>query len=149
VLSGDATWLRLAGRLGLQGRLSFPLPRELAVGSGTARWWRPVLALGLHLPITEEPWVLAMDAGPALGLLLVSGSGFDHNHTDQALSWGASGGLRFAHQRGRVAYWAELRAWLWPRAQSIREDVRGSAPRLTALPRIEGHLGLGFSLGIF
>jgi hypothetical protein len=149
VLSGDVTWLRLAGRFGLRGTLSFPLPREMAVGSGRSRWWRPVLALGLHLPITEGTWALATDAGPALGLLIVSGSGFDHNHVDQALSWGASAGLRLAHQRGRAAYWAELRAWLWPGTQNVREDVRGSAPRLTALPLIEGHLGLGVSFAVF
>ncbi len=149
-LSGEAAWLRLAGRFGLSAGLWFPLPREMSVGQGTARWWRPVLALALRVPLTQGSWILDGGVGPAFGLLVVAGSGFDQNHTDVASSWGATAGLRLAHRsRSKWAYWAELRGLLWPAAQNIRNDVSGSAPRLAALPRIEAQLGLGFSFAIF
>jgi hypothetical protein len=150
VLSGEAAWLRLAGRFGLLAELSFPLPREMSVGQGTARWWRPVLALALRAPLTQGTWIFDGGVGPACGLLVVAGSGFDQNHTDVAVSWGATAGLRLAHRsRSRWAYWAELRMLLWPAAQNIRNDVTGSASRLAALPRIEAQLGLGLSFGVF
>ena len=149
VLSGETAWTRLAGRFGLAAGLSLPLPREMDVGSGTARWWRPVLALALRVPLTQGTWILEAGAGPALGVLLVVGSGFPYNHTDAAVSWGATAGLRLAHRsRSKWTYWAELRTLLWPAAQHIRSDVPGSAPRLAALPRVEGQLGLGFSFGL-
>ena len=149
-VAGEAEWLRLAGRFGLLAGLSVPLPRELGVGQGTARWWRPVLALALRVPLTQGSWILDGGVGPAFGLLVVAGSGFDQNHTDVAASWGATAGLRLAHRRrSKWAYWAELRGLLWPAAQNIRNDVSGSAPRLAALPRIEAQLGLGFSLAVF
>lgn len=147
-LSGEAAWTRLAGRFGLAAGLSLPLPREMGVGSGTARWWRPVLALALRAPLTEGAWILDGGIGPAFGLLVVAGSGFHPNNTDVAASWGATAGLRLAHRSGsKWAYWAEMCALLWPAAQNIRSDVAGSAPRLAALPRIEVQLGLGFSFG--
>ena len=150
ILAGEAAWLRLVGRFGLQAGLSLPLPREMALGPGKSRWWRPVLTLGLQVPLREGPWVVAMNAGPAMGLLLVAGAGFDQDHTDVTLSWGASAGLQLARRRGRAgAYWAELRGLLWPGAQNIRDDVVGATPRLAALPRVEGHLGLGFSFALF
>ena len=150
VLSGEATWLRLLGRFGLQAGLSLPLPREMAVGQGSSTWWRPVLALQLRVPLAESTWALEAGAGPALGLLLVAGNGFDQNNKDMAISWGAMGGLRLAHRSGRAgAIWAELRALAWPGAQHIRAEVTGADPRLAALPRLEGHLGLGFTFAAF
>jgi hypothetical protein len=149
VLSGEGEWTRLVGRFGLAAGLSLPLPREMGVGAGTARWWRPVLALALRAPLTQGAWILDGGIGPAFGLLVVAGSGFHPNNTDVAASWGATAGLRLAHRsRSKWAYWAELCALLWPAAQNIRSDVAGSAPRLAALPRIEGQLGLGFSFGL-
>ena len=150
ILSGETAWLRLAGRFGLLVGLSLPLPREMSVGRGSARWWRPVLALALRAPLTQGTWILDGGIGPALGLLVVAGNGFDQNHTDLAVSWGAVAGVRLAHRsRGKWAYWAELRGLLWPAAQNIRDDVPGSAPHLAALPRIEAQLGLGSSFAVF
>jgi hypothetical protein len=149
VLSGEAAWTRLAGRFGLAAGLSAPLPRKMDVGSGSARWWRPVLALEMRVPLTQGAWILEGGLGPAFGLLVVAGSGFRPDNTDVAVSWGATAGVRLAHRsRGKWAYWAELRTLLWPAAQNIRSDVEGSkTPILAALPRIEGQLGLGFSFG--
>jgi hypothetical protein len=150
VLSGEAAWTRLAGRFGLAAGLSLPLPREMDVGSGTARWWRPVLALALRAPLTEGAWILDGGIGLAFGLLVVAGSGFYYDHTDVAASWGATAGLRLAHRsRSKWVYWAELRTLLWPAAQNIRSDAAdGKTLNLAALPRIEGQLGLGFSFGL-
>ena len=149
VLSAEAAWKRLAGRFGLATNLSLPLPRETNVGQGKARWWRPVLALALRAPLTQGAWILDAAVGPVLGLLVVAGSGFDQNRTDLAVSWGATAGLRLAHRsRSKWAYWAELRTFLWPATQHIRNEVQGSAPKLADLPRIEVQLGLGCSFGI-
>ncbi len=149
-LSGEAAWLRLAGRFGLAAGLVLPLPREMSVGPGTARWWRPVLALALRAPLTQGTWILDGGVGPAFGLLVVAGSGFDQNDTNLAASWGATAGVRLAHRSAsKWAYWAELHTLIWPAAQNIRNDVAGSAPHLAALPRIEAQLGLGFSFAAF
>jgi hypothetical protein len=146
LLSGEAVWPRLAGWLGFRAGLSFPLPRTMAVGQGRSRWWRPVLDLGVILPLHEGTWNLTASAGPALGLLVVAGKDFDRNQSDVVLSWGALVGIRLGYARARgSSVWAELRGLLWPGVQSIRNDVMGTAPRESALPRVEGHLGLGFS----
>jgi hypothetical protein len=122
----------------------------MGVGQGTARWWRPVLALAVRAPLTQGAWVVDGGIGPAFGLLVVAGSGYHPDNTDVAVSWGATAGLRLAHRSSKWAYWAELRTVLWPAAQNIRSDVEGSnTPKLAALPRIEAQLGLGFSFGLF
>jgi hypothetical protein len=149
VLSPEAAWLRLVGRVGLWAGLWLPSPRKMTVDPGTARWWRPVLALGLRVPFTEGTWIAEGGIGPAFGLLVVSGSGFTQDHTDWAPSFGATVGFRLARlSRGR-AYWAELRGLLWPAVQNIRSDVSGSVSHYEAVPRIEGQLGLGFSFSVF
>lgn len=150
LFSADAAWLRLAGRMGLRAGFAFPLPRTLTVGQGQSRWWRPVLDVGVILPLHEGTWGVQASAGPALGLLVVAGKGFDRNRTDVVLSWGALAGLRLAYTRasGSTA-WLELRGLLWPGAQGIRNEVLGTSPRDSALPRWEGHLGLGFSFAAF
>jgi hypothetical protein len=149
MLATEAVWLRLAGRLGVRAGISIPLPRTMTVGPGTSRWWRPVLDVGLALPISQGTWNFAASAGPALGLLVVAGQGFDKNHSEVVPSWGALAGLRLSYRRASGgAAWAELRGLLWPGAQSIRNDVVGSAPRESTLPRFEGHLGLGFSFAV-
>jgi len=149
VLSGETAWTRLVGRFGLAAGLSAPLPRKTDVGSGSARWWRPVLALEMRVPLTQGAWILEGGLGPALGLLVVAGNGFHPNNTDVAVSWGATAGVRLAHRsRSKWAYWAELRALVWPAAQNIRSDAAdGKTLNLAPLPRIEGQLGLGFSFG--
>jgi hypothetical protein len=150
VLSGEAAWLRLVGRFGVLVGLWLPLPRDMSVGQGSASWWRPVLALALRAPLTQGTWILDGGVGPALGLLVVTGNGFDQNHTDVAVSWGVTAGVRLAHRStSKWAYWAELRGLLWPAAQNIRDQVAGAAPHLAALPRIEAQLGLGFSFAVF
>jgi hypothetical protein len=150
LLSGEAVWPRMAGWLGLRAGLSFPLPRTMAVGQGRSRWWRPVLDLGVILPLHEGTWNLTTSAGPALGLLVVSGKDFDRNHNDVVLSWGALLGLRLGYARASGStVWVELRGLLWPWAQSIRNEVTGTTPRESALPRVEGHLGLGWSFAAF
>ena len=147
-LFGEAAWARVVSRFGLAATLSAPLPRELGLGPGTALWWRPAVALTLCAPLTQGAWILDGGVGPVFGLLLVAGRGFNSNHTDVAVSWGATAAVRLAHRRGHAgAYWAELRTLVWPATQNIRNDVAGATPRLAALPRIEGQLGLGFSFG--
>lgn len=150
LLAPEAAWLRLLGQMGLRAGLSFPLPRTMTVGYGSSRWWRPGLDVGMVLSLNQGPWNLWASAGPVLGLLVVTGKGFDENHTDVVLSWGALAGLRLSRTRpGGGAVWAELRGLLWPWAQSIRNEVMGSPWRESALPRLEGHLGLGFSYAVF
>jgi hypothetical protein len=149
LLSVEAVWRNLAGRFGLATGLSLPLPRETSVGQGKARWWRPVLALILRAPLIQGAWILDAGVGPVFGLLVVAGSGFDQNRTDVAASWGATAGLRLAHRnRSKWVYWTELRTFLWPAAQNIRNDVQGSEAKLAALPGIEVHLGLGCSFDV-
>jgi hypothetical protein len=146
-LAGEASFERLVGNLGLAVALSGALAREVSVGQGTARWWRPALAADVRLPILTHGWNLEASLGPVIGMVVLHGRGHDRNSNDVARSWAVGAGLRSSRTWGRTRLWIELKTRLWPETQRIRNEVQDAPlPRTQRLPPWEGTLGLGFSL---
>lgn len=138
---------RVVGSLGLAAATSAALARDVTVGQGTARWWRPALQAALRLPLLDDDWNLEASLGPILGLIVLQGRGYDQNRKDVVSSWGAGAGLRSARTWGRAQLWFELSGRFWPERQRIRNEVQDTkTTRTEELPRWEGYFGLGFSL---
>jgi hypothetical protein len=135
------------GPLGLAVATSAALARDVTVGQGTARWWRPALQAALRLPFTAGEWNLEASVGPLIGLVVLHGRGYDENSKDVVTSWGAGAGLRSQRTWERCRLWVELGGRLWPETQRIRSEVQDvKTTRTRDLPRWEMYLGLGFSL---
>lgn len=148
-LTGEVGLDHVVGDLGLAVALSAALARDVRVGQGTARWWRPALELDLRLPVLTGAWNIEASLGPIIGLLVVKGYGYDQSSNDVVVSWGAGAGLRSFWTWGPARLWIDLRGRLWPEAQKIRNEIQEPPVTRTAeLPQWEGFLGLGFSLAI-
>lgn len=132
---------------GLLFETSLVLPRQLSVGQGTARYWRPTFALEVSAAMLRKPWGLRVLVGPALGVLAVSGSGYDHNLSDTTVTWGVDFGLVLTHAWDEHEAWLSLGAIVWPQGRKIR-TWSGLANRDAALPDWEGRLSAGFSWGV-
>jgi hypothetical protein len=131
----------LIGNLGLALEASVGLYRDLAVGTGTARYWRPTFGLRATADMYRGRWVLRAMAGPALGVLAVSGSGYDKNSSGTAVMWGVDFGLLLARAWQKREGWISLGAAAWPQGRSIRSKPDGQA----SLPEWEARLCAGIS----
>jgi hypothetical protein len=146
-LKGEVGIEHLVGDLGLAVALSAALARDVSVGQGTARWWRPALEVDLRLPVLPGTWDLEASLGPVIGMVVLHGRGYDQNSKDVVSCLGVGAGLRSSRAWGHTRLWVELGARLWPETQRIRNDVQDAPrPRTKELPQWEGYLGLGFSL---
>ncbi len=137
----DAGMPELIGNLGLALQASVGLYRDVAVGPGTARYWRPTLVLRATAELLRGRWVLRAVAGPALGILLVSGSGYERNSSDAAVMWGVDFGLVLARAWQRSEGWISLGAVAWPQGRNIRSKPEGQA----SLPDWEARLAAGIA----
>jgi hypothetical protein len=140
-LAVDVGMPALIGNLGLALHASVGLYRDLAVGAGTARYWRPTFVLRATAELLRGRWILRAVAGPALGVLAVSGSGYDRNSSDTTVMWGVDFGLVLARAWEKREAWISLGAMAWPQGRSIRSKPDGQA----SLPEWEARLALGFS----
>ncbi len=133
---------------GLLFDASLGLSRSLTVGQGTARYYRPTIALKASAAALRKVWRLRVVVGPALGVLRVNGSGYDENLSDTTVMWGVDFGLVLARAWGRNEAWLALGADAWPQERKIRSkpdelDIE------VMLPQWEGRLMVGFSWGIY
>jgi hypothetical protein len=146
-VTAEVSLERVVGSLGLALSTSAALARDVTVGQGTARWWRPALQTALRLPVLDDDWSLEASLGPIIGLIVLQGRGYDENSKDVVRSWGAGAGLRSARTWGRARLWIDLAGRFWPEKQRIRNQVQDTrTTRTEELPRWEGFFGLGFSL---
>ncbi len=127
---------------GLAVEASVGLYRDLGVGIGTARYWRPTLALKLTADAYRGRWILRVLVGPALGLLLVNGSGYDRNLSDTTVMWGIDFGLALARAWQKREAWISLAAMAWPQGRSIRSTPEAPGSQV-ALPEWEVRLVTG------
>jgi hypothetical protein len=137
----------LVGDFGLSAEASLGWARELSVGQGTSRYWRPTFALHATAQVRSRSWILRVFVGPALGVLSVSGSGYDKNLSATTVTWGVSFGVALVRPwRGNEA-WLSLGSMAWPQGRRI--VTRSSLPSSYAsLPEWEGRLVLGVSWGV-
>ena len=133
--------------LGLLLEASLGLPRELSVGAGRARYWRPTFALQGSAGLSGKHWGLRLLVGPALGVLKISGSGYDKNLNEATVTWGVDVGLAVTRSVGKHEGWISLGAMAWPQGRRIRSKPDSSTSEV-ALPDWEARLAAGFSWGI-
>jgi len=139
-----ASMPELIANFGLALEASVGLYRDVAVGAGTARYWRPTVALQASADLYRGRWLLRAVAGPALGILTVSGSGYDKSSTDTTVMWGADLGLVLARVWRRREAWISVAAMTWPQGRGIRSRLDGTDTRVS-LPEWEARLSVGFS----
>ena len=118
--------------------------RQMKVGQGTAHIRRPTFALSATFELNRKRWLLRAQVGPALGILLVNGTGYPKDRSDTSVMWGADVGLTLARPWKRHQMWVRLDAVAWPQGRSVLSKPNVAEP----LPGWEVHAALGFSLGI-
>jgi hypothetical protein len=129
---------------------SMSLSRQMKVGDGTAHIRRPTFVLSATFELYRRRWLLRAQVGPALGALLVQGTGYPTNsRTDTSVMWGADVGLSLARPWRRHEVWLRLDAIAWPQGRNILSQQGPGSPNLAVpLPSLEVRSVLGFSLGI-
>jgi hypothetical protein len=144
-LAMAASMPNLLDEFGLWLDLSLALPRNIAVGQGTAQYWRPTLALAASAEFYRKNLVLRVQAGPALGVLLVHGSGYNPDRSDSSLTWGAQAGLSLVQPWRRDEVWLLLEALLWTQGRAVHSPTPSGVDLTARLPESELRLSLGFS----
>jgi hypothetical protein len=143
-LALDATFL--LGALGLSLNTSLALPRTVAVGQGTANYWRPIVELAAMAQLHDAKWSLHIQAGPALALFLVQGTGFNPNRSDYSFELGGNAGLRAMMPWKTRTVWIGCDGILWLQGLEVESSVAGSSDlKHTPLPGWELRLTLGLS----
>jgi hypothetical protein len=126
---------------------SLGLPRNLTVGQGTAHYWRPTVAIRVSAETPGRHWILRVSIGPALGVLVVDGSGYDKNLSTTTVTWGMDSGLALIRSWRQHEAWVSLGAMAWPQGRHVR--TRPAIPSNdVALPEWEARLAAGFSWGV-
>jgi hypothetical protein len=145
----EAAMPNLLGDFGWAAEASIALPREMTVGQGTARYYRPTLALAATGEIHLGSWMLRPRAGAALGILSVKGSSYETNNSSTTVTWGGGGGLALAHAWQRGEIWIRLDALAWPQGRAVRSRQVPSGKDIeVALPAWEARLFVGASWGV-
>jgi hypothetical protein len=128
---------------------SMSLSRQMTVGQGTAHIRRPTFALLATFELYRKRWRLRAQVGPALGVLLVNGTGYVANESDTSVMWGADVGLSLVRPWKRHEMWVRLDATTWPQGRSILSQQGPSMSNIMVpLPSWEVRSALGFSLAI-
>ena len=120
--------------------------RQLDLDQGTVSWRRTHAELGLGWQSRgaagSSYWQASAEADILLGWLTASGSGFFHDHRQDAFEYGAGAGLRGERKLGAWAFWLEGRTNLWAQRQRA---VLSNSSSMTTLPRFDVLVTLGAS----
>jgi hypothetical protein len=144
----EAAMPNLLDPFGWLAEVALSLPRELTVGQGTARYWRPTIVLAATGEIRFGNWVVRPRAGAALGILLVSGSGYEQNGSATTVTWGGGAGVALARVWRGNELWIRFDGLAWPQGRAVRSRQVPSGKDIEVpLPELEGRLVAGFSWG--
>jgi hypothetical protein len=128
---------------------SMGLSRQMTVGQGTAHIRRPTFALFATFELYRKQWLLRAQVGPALGVLLVNGTGYGANESDTSVMWGADVGLSLVRPWKGHEMWVRLDAIAWPQGRSLLSKQGPASPNIMVpLPSLEVRSVLGFSFGV-
>jgi hypothetical protein len=131
----------------LEGSMS--LTRQMVVGQGTAHVRRPTFALLATFELYRKRWLLRAQVGPALGILLVNGTGYQADERDTSVMWGVDVGFSLVRPWKGHEIWLGMDAIGWPQGRGIlSQQGPGSMNIVVPLPSWEVRSVLGFSLGI-
>lgn len=141
---------RLIEGFGLTAEVALGLPRQMGLGEGTVHFVRPTFAMAGSGELGGRRWMVRPQAGIALGLLRVRGSGFvSNNSTSTAATWGAVGGVTLVRAWRGKELWLRLDGMAWPQGRAARSrqlptDLMIEAP----FPEWEVRLTAGYSFGV-
>jgi hypothetical protein len=148
-LALEAGMPSLLADIGWVAEISLAWPREMTVGQGRARYFRPTLLLAVTGDITLGKWVVRPRAGVALGVLAVSGSGYETNRSATTVTWGGGAALTLARSWRHGEIWARVEGLTWPQGRKVKSRKVASvgADFEVALPGAEARLAAGISWG--
>jgi hypothetical protein len=146
----DAGMPTLLDHFGWNAQVSLGSPRQMAVGQGTAHYWRPTFALAATGEVRARNWLLRPQAGVAFGILSIRGLGFnDQNISATSFTWGAGAGVTLARAWRRGEAWLRLEGVLWPQGRAVLGKQLPSGPDIAVpFPDWELRLTAGLSWGI-
>jgi hypothetical protein len=144
----EAAMPNLFGDFGWAAEASLSMPREMTVGQGTARYWRPTVALMATGEVRLGDWALRPRAGAALGILAVRGSNYQNATSATTVTWGGGAGIAAARAWQGKELWVRLDALTWPQGRAVRSHQLPAGPDIVvALPDWEARLFVGISWG--
>jgi hypothetical protein len=141
-------WFPRGVGLGLWVLGAGDLPRTIAVGTHEARWQRWTASLELARRWGGDRFVLDAHGGLMLGWLSTEGVDYTQNRSDSVVSLGVTTGIRGARwvsRRGAV--WLDLRAFYFPRQDSIYGSLAGATTDQAAIPSWGGIASIGVAFG--
>lgn len=146
----DAGMPNLVEYLGWNAEASLGLPRGMAVGQGTARYWRPTFALAATGDVRTQRWAFRPQVAGVLGILSIQGSGFNtENVPATTTTWGAAAGVTVARPWRRDEFWLRCEAVLWPQGRAVRsKQLPSGLDVVVPFPEYELRLTVGVSWGI-
>jgi hypothetical protein len=147
-VSFDLGMPNLLDALGWMAQVQCGLPRTRTVGQGVASYWRPTVGLAVTGEILSSVWVVRAHIGPELGVLAVSGSGYEQNHSDTTVTWGADAGLTIARSFERRQLWLRIEGAVWPSERNLRSNQVPSGPDIAVpLSGWEARVVAGYAWG--
>ena len=145
----EAAMPNLIEAFGLAAEASLSLPRQMSLGQGTVHYWRPTFGLGGTGELRARSWAVRPQASVVLGVLSVSGTGYQESTSATTVTWGASVGVRVVRAWRRAELWLRADGASWPQGRTVRSRQVPSGPDLeVAFPEWELRLALGFSWGV-
>lgn len=116
-------------------------PRRALLSSGTVRYFRYPLVLGVAYRARAASALVDATLGGAVAWLHVSGVGFQGAASHDAAVWGGAASLRLALPQGRVAPFVELSGLAFQPAEAFVH--RGTETPSFSLPNFELYAALG------
>lgn len=135
---------------GLTAEAALGLPRQMGLADGTVHLFRPTFALAGSGELGGRRWTVRPQAGIALGVLRVRGSGFvSNNSTATVATWGGVAGVTLVRAWRGDELWLRLDGMAWPQGRAAQSrqlptDVVIEAP----FPEWELRLTAGYSFGV-
>jgi hypothetical protein len=140
----------LIERFGWSVEASLGMPRQMSVGQGSARYWRPTFALAATAEMRAKHWAARPQAAAVLGVLSIDGTGFNsQNLSATTVNWGAAAGVTLARLWRQNEFWLRVEGVAWPQGRAVRIRQLPTGPDLSvSFPDWELRWTAGVSWGI-
>jgi|GEM_PF-1932011 len=140
----------LLERFGWSVEASLGTPRQMSVGQGAARYWRPTLTLAVTAAVRSKNWEARPQAGAVLGVLSIDGTGFNsQNLSATTVNWGAAAGVTLARPWRRNEFWLRVEGVAWPQGRAVRsKQLPTGGDTSASFPNWELRSTAGISWGI-
>jgi len=140
----------LVERFGWSVEVSWGTSRQMSVGQGAARYWRPTISLAATAEFRTKNWVARPQAAVVLGVLSIDGTGFNsQNLSATTVNWGAAAGVTLARPWRRNEFWLRVEGVAWPQGRAVRsKQLPTGSDTSASFPNWELRSTAGISWGI-